>query len=125
MTIKTTVKNIWKPEYLQPLYGLVHATNLLVTHTFAFTKYIYLQELAANENFALNKFVTKDFLVEVFLSLVLLKSGNSTSLKDTTKNICTNIMETRQQSLKKHISLNPNLTFESTKNVICIMEICS
>ncbi|KAG1137908.1 hypothetical protein G6F37_011908 [Rhizopus arrhizus] len=39
MTIKTTVKNIWKPAYLQPLYDLVHTTNLLVTHTFAFTNY--------------------------------------------------------------------------------------
>jgi hypothetical protein len=48
--------------------------------------YIYLQELAANENFALNKFVTKDVFVEVFLSLVLSKGGNSTRLKDTTKN---------------------------------------
>ncbi|KAG1040758.1 hypothetical protein G6F43_012222 [Rhizopus delemar] len=86
MTIKTTVKNIWKPAYLQPLYDLVHTTNLLVTHTFAFTKYIYLQELAANENFELNNFVTKDFFVEVFLSLVLSKGGKSTRLKDTTKN---------------------------------------
>ncbi|KAG0811456.1 hypothetical protein G6F20_007141 [Rhizopus arrhizus] len=86
MTIKTTVKNIWKPAYLQALHDLVHTTNLLVTHTFAFTKYIYLQELAANENFALNNFVTKDFFVEVFLSLVLSKGGNSTRLKDTTKN---------------------------------------
>ena len=86
MAIKTTVKNIWKPAYLQSLYDLVHTTNLLVTHTFAFTKYIYLQELAANENFALNNFVTKDFFVEVFLSLVLSKGGNSTRLKDTTKN---------------------------------------
>ncbi|KAG1138193.1 hypothetical protein G6F37_009653 [Rhizopus arrhizus] len=57
-----------------------------LTHTFAFTKYIYLQELAANENFALNNFVTKDFFVEVFLSLVLSKGGNNTRLKDATKN---------------------------------------
>ncbi|KAG1086694.1 hypothetical protein G6F39_012312 [Rhizopus arrhizus] len=69
-----------------PLYDLVHTTNLLVTHTFAFTKYIYLQELAANENFALNNFVTKDFLVEAFLSLVLSKGGNNKRLKDTTEN---------------------------------------
>jgi hypothetical protein len=68
------------------LYDLVRPTNLLVIHTFAFTKYIYLQELAANENFALNNFVTKDFFVEIFLSLVLSKGGNSTRLKDTTKN---------------------------------------
>ncbi|KAG1140333.1 hypothetical protein G6F37_009132 [Rhizopus arrhizus] len=85
MTIKTTVKNIWKPAYLQTLYDLVHTTNLLVTHTFAFTKYIYLQELTANENFALNNFVTKDFFIEVFLNLVLSKGGNSTRLKDNTK----------------------------------------
>ncbi|KAG0868071.1 hypothetical protein G6F16_008301 [Rhizopus arrhizus] len=85
MTIKTTIKNIWKPAYLQPLYDLVHTTNLLVTHTFAFTKYIYLQELATNENFALNNFVTRDFFVEAFPSLVLSKGGNSTRLKDTTK----------------------------------------
>jgi hypothetical protein len=68
------------------LYDLVHTTNLLVTHTFAFTKYIYLQELAANENLALNNFVTKYFFVEIFLNLILSKGGNSTRLKDTTKN---------------------------------------
>ncbi|KAG1148851.1 hypothetical protein G6F37_008979 [Rhizopus arrhizus] len=31
MTIKTTVKNIWKSAYLQALYHLAHTTNLLVT----------------------------------------------------------------------------------------------
>ncbi|KAG2210264.1 hypothetical protein INT47_003249 [Mucor saturninus] len=51
ITVKTTAKNIWKPLYLQPLYGLVNTTNSLITHTFAFTKYIYLQELAASETF--------------------------------------------------------------------------
>ncbi|KAG0821505.1 hypothetical protein G6F26_011539 [Rhizopus arrhizus] len=75
MTIKTTLKNIWKPAYLQSLHDLVRTTNLLVIHTFAFIKYIYLQELAANENFALNHFVTKDIFVEVFLSLVLSKEA--------------------------------------------------
>ncbi|KAG1155476.1 hypothetical protein G6F37_008512 [Rhizopus arrhizus] len=38
MTIKTTAKNIWKPAYLQALHDLVHTTNLLITHTFAFFK---------------------------------------------------------------------------------------
>jgi hypothetical protein len=85
MTIKTAVKNIWKPAYLQPLYDLVYTINLLVTHTFAFTKYIHLQELAVNKNFTLNNFVTKDFF-EFFLSIVLSKGVNSTRLKDTTKN---------------------------------------
>jgi hypothetical protein len=69
MTIKTIIKNIWKPAYLKPLYDLVYTTNLLAAHTFAFTKYIYLQELAANENFAL----TKDFFVEVFSESCSLK----------------------------------------------------
>ncbi|EIE85196.1 hypothetical protein RO3G_09906 [Rhizopus delemar RA 99-880] len=43
-------------------------------------------ELTANESFELNNFVTKDFFVEVFLSLVLSKGVNSTRLKDMTKN---------------------------------------
>ncbi|KAI8640643.1 hypothetical protein BD408DRAFT_419409 [Parasitella parasitica] len=40
MTVKTTIKNIWKPEFLQPV------------------------------NFNLNEFVRKEFFVEVFLSLI-------------------------------------------------------
>ena len=66
ITVKTTIKNIWKTNYLQPLYDLVHTTNSLVTHTFSFSKHIFLQELATNGNFALNEFVTKDFFVQVF-----------------------------------------------------------
>ncbi|KAG1515266.1 hypothetical protein G6F53_003038 [Rhizopus delemar] len=42
MTIKTTVKNIWKLAYLQPLYDLVHITNLLIIHTLpSQSTYIY------------------------------------------------------------------------------------
>ncbi|CEP17069.1 hypothetical protein [Parasitella parasitica] len=85
ITIKTTIKGIWKYDYRQPLYDLVHTTNLLVTHTYAFTKYIFLKELAIDENFAFNELVTKDFFVEVFLSLVSAKVRNSERLKDTTK----------------------------------------
>ncbi|CEP15153.1 hypothetical protein [Parasitella parasitica] len=85
ITIKTTIKGIWKYDYRQPLYDLVHTTNLLVTHTYAFTKYIFLKELATDENFAFNELITKDFFVEVFLSLVSAKAGNSERLKDTTK----------------------------------------
>ena len=84
ITVKTTAKNIWKPLYLQPLYDLVNTTNSLITHTFAFTKYIYLQELAASETFTLKDFVEKDFFVEVFLSLTLSKTRN-TRLKPVTK----------------------------------------
>ncbi|KAG1565310.1 hypothetical protein G6F50_010191 [Rhizopus delemar] len=111
MTIKTTVKNIWKPAYLQPLYGLVHTTNLLVTHTFAFTKYIYLQELAENENFALNNFVTKNFFVEVFLSLVLSKGVNSTRLKDTIKNYRRLISKYKEAYFEDASYSPPNLPY--------------
>ncbi|KAG1040220.1 hypothetical protein G6F43_012334 [Rhizopus delemar] len=111
MTIKTTVKNIWKPAYLQPLYDLVHTTNLLVTHTFAFTKYIYLQELATNENFALNNFVTKDFFVEVFLSLVLSNGKNSTRLKDTTKNYRRLISKYKEAYFEDASYSPPNLPY--------------
>ncbi|KAG1314723.1 hypothetical protein G6F62_013877 [Rhizopus arrhizus] len=121
MTIKTTVKNIWKPAYLQPLYDLVHTTNLLVTHTFAFTKYIYLQELAANENFALNSFVTKDFFVEAFLSLVLSKGGNSTRLKDTTKNYRRLISKYKEAYFEDADYTPPNLPYAQQ---IALYECC-
>ncbi|KAG0930827.1 hypothetical protein G6F28_009825 [Rhizopus arrhizus] len=111
MTIKTTIKNIWKPVYLQPLYDLVHTTNLLVTHTFAFTKYIYLQALATNENFALNNFVTRGFFVEAFPSLVLSKSGNSTRLKYTTKNYRLLISKYKEAYFEDASYTPPNLPY--------------
>lgn len=58
---------------------------MLVTHTYALAKYIFLRELATNENFTLKDFVNKDFFVEVFLSLISAKTGDITRLKDTTK----------------------------------------
>jgi hypothetical protein len=118
MAIKTTVKNIWKPAYLQLIYGLVHTTNLLVTHTFAFTKYIYLQELAANENFALNNFVTKDFFVEVFLSLVLSKGGNNTRLKDMTKNYTRLISKYKEAYFEDSGYTFPQLTICSANSPV-------
>ncbi|KAG1449777.1 hypothetical protein G6F46_003759 [Rhizopus delemar] len=121
MTIKTTVKNIWKPAYLQPLYDLVHTTNLLVTHTFAFTKYIYLQELAVNENFALNNFVTKDFFVEVFLSLVLSKGGNSARLKDTTKNYRRLISKYQEAYFEDAGYTPPKLTICSANSLVRVL----
>ncbi|KAG1324251.1 hypothetical protein G6F62_009203 [Rhizopus arrhizus] len=121
MTIKTILKNIWKPVYLQSLYDLVHTTNLLVTHTFAFTKYIYLQELAENENFALNNFVTKDFFVEGFLSLVLSKGGNSTRLKDTTKNYRRLISKYKEAYFEDADYTPPNLPYAQQ---IALYECC-
>jgi hypothetical protein len=77
---------------------------------------------------------SQPFVVQKAEAILSRSESNSVNLKKfvqyiktraSVKKHCTNIMETRQQSLKKHISLNPNLTFESTKNVICIMEIYS
>ncbi|KAI8638846.1 hypothetical protein BD408DRAFT_422360 [Parasitella parasitica] len=59
-----------KPEYLQPLHNLVNTTHAVITHTFAFSKYMFLKELATNSNFNLNEFVRKEFFVEVFLPLI-------------------------------------------------------
>lgn len=55
---------------MQPLYELVNTTNTIVTHTFAFSKYIFLKELTTNSDFILKEFVRKNFFVEVFLSLI-------------------------------------------------------
>ncbi|GAA5807289.1 hypothetical protein MFLAVUS_000646 [Mucor flavus] len=85
MAVKTTVRSIWKQEYMQPLYNLVNITNVLVTHTFAFTKYILIQELQSDDGFDPKDFIKKDFFVEVFLSLIQAKVVSTSRLKDITK----------------------------------------
>ncbi|KAI7902284.1 uncharacterized protein BX663DRAFT_71047 [Cokeromyces recurvatus] len=70
ITVKATVKSIWNPMHMQALFELVDATNIVVTHTFAFSKYIFLQELKENFKFELDKYIRKDFFVKVFLSLI-------------------------------------------------------
>ncbi|KAI8641463.1 hypothetical protein BD408DRAFT_418078 [Parasitella parasitica] len=72
-------------RFLQPLYNLVNTTHTVITHTFAFSKYIFLKELSANSNFNLNEFVRKEFFVKVFLSLIAQNTTRrSVKLKDTT-----------------------------------------
>lgn len=66
ITVKTTVKSIWDPMHTQALFEIVDATNTVTTHTFAFAKYIFLQELKKDFKFELDKYIRKDFLVEVF-----------------------------------------------------------
>ena len=59
-------------------------------HTFAFIKYIFVNELVTNIEFDLNNFVNKDFFVEVFLSLVIRQMcDGSKSVKSTLKNTTT------------------------------------
>lgn len=52
--------------HTQALFEIVDATNTVTTHTFAFAKYIFLQELKKDFKFELDKYIRKDFLVEVF-----------------------------------------------------------
>ncbi|KAG1472966.1 hypothetical protein G6F56_001227 [Rhizopus delemar] len=70
VTVKTTIKSIWKREFMQPLYDLVNTTNTIVTYTFAFSKYIFLKELTTSSDFILKEFVRKNVFIEVFLSLI-------------------------------------------------------
>lgn len=83
IVLKTTVKNIWKPEYIKPLHDLVDINNTIVTHTFAFIKYIFVSELEKNIEFDLKSYVHKSFFVEVFLSLTLRQERGD--IKETTK----------------------------------------
>ena len=61
MTIKTTVKSIWNPNFKKALHQLVDTVNKIVTHTFAFAKYIFLQELKKDFKFELHKYTNRDF----------------------------------------------------------------
>ncbi|ORE01900.1 hypothetical protein BCV72DRAFT_319779 [Rhizopus microsporus var. microsporus] len=71
ITIKTSVCGTgWKAKYIPSLQELVHTVNVIVSHTYAFSKYIYLKELEKNNVLRLQEYVTKDFFREIFLSLV-------------------------------------------------------
>ncbi|KAI8083294.1 uncharacterized protein B0P05DRAFT_610463 [Gilbertella persicaria] len=71
ITIKTTIQNIWNQDHVRPLYDLVDNVNILVLHTYSFSKYIFLEELKNSIDFSLADFVTKEFFVEVFLALII------------------------------------------------------
>ncbi|KAG1470227.1 hypothetical protein G6F56_002806 [Rhizopus delemar] len=79
-SLDTTAKQIVKP-----LYDLVNTANTMVTHIFAFSKYIFLKELTTNSDSILKEVVQKDFFVEVFLSLIF-RTGRRSSdkVKNTT-----------------------------------------
>lgn len=85
ITVKATISSIWNKQYLEPLYDLVNTTNLVVTHTFAFAKYIFLKEIEADENFSMKEYVSRDFFVEVFLSLIIGGGSKPAKIKDVTR----------------------------------------
>ncbi len=85
ITLKTSVSGIqWRHELIPRLKDLVSTVNILVTHTFALTKFTFINELERSEFFDLEKHAEKDFYVEVFLELTKQnrKPSKSTKTKD-------------------------------------------
>lgn len=94
-TVKSSVTGVgWKPRYTPKLKALVANVHLLVTHTFAFLKYIFIQELEEDRSFALEAFANVDFYRQVFLSLI--KSYKPTKTKRTTE------LSTYKDLINKH-----------------------
>ncbi|KAI7867836.1 hypothetical protein BDF14DRAFT_1692424, partial [Spinellus fusiger] len=66
IAVKSSIAGIgWKQQYLLLLKTLVSIVHILVTHAFAFLKYIFIQELGNNPTFALEDFSNVDFYSEV------------------------------------------------------------
>ncbi|ORE17717.1 hypothetical protein BCV71DRAFT_286726 [Rhizopus microsporus] len=99
MSIKTTVKDIWKAPYVKPLHDLVDLTNKVVTHTFAFSKFIFLKEITSDANFDLGNHINKNFFVEVFLSLLLRQSRDGSV---TGKSKLTDAVQNYRKLIGKH-----------------------
>jgi hypothetical protein len=71
MAIKCSIKSIqWNPAFMTQLQTLVLDVNQLTTHTYLFTRYIFLNELQGDPGFPLHSYINQAFFVEVFLSLV-------------------------------------------------------
>ncbi|KAI9366600.1 hypothetical protein BD770DRAFT_423433 [Pilaira anomala] len=81
MTVKSSITGIgWKPQYISILKKLVHDVHVIVTHTYSFTRYIFIQELNLN----LEEYAVQGFYKEVFLSLLdnyRAKDSSFTSIK--------------------------------------------
>ncbi|KAI8086847.1 uncharacterized protein B0P05DRAFT_578073 [Gilbertella persicaria] len=100
ITIKTTIQNIWNQDHVRPLYDLVDNVNILVLHTYSFSKYIFLEELKNSIDFSLADFVTKEFFVEVFLALIIpgkIKYAQQLALYE-----CTKINTAYHNNIKAH-----------------------
>jgi hypothetical protein len=70
MALKCSLSSIeWKPQYAEALNNLVIKVNQLTIHTYMLSRFLFVRELSDDPNFNLQEYVTKDFFVEVFLSL--------------------------------------------------------
>ncbi|KAK9679669.1 hypothetical protein K7432_016193 [Basidiobolus ranarum] len=57
MTDKMSVSTIeWKEQFRPILKELVHNVNDLVTHTFAFLKFVFIKEFAKDNEFGLKEY---------------------------------------------------------------------
>ncbi|KAI9272330.1 hypothetical protein EDC94DRAFT_511460, partial [Helicostylum pulchrum] len=71
ITIKSSVIGVgWKPQYVPVLKKIISDVHYLVTHTYIFSRYIFIQELECDNTFDLEGYVVQGFFKEVFLSLV-------------------------------------------------------
>ena len=70
--VKSSIAGIgWKNRYNQPLMKLVNNVNVIVTHTYFFLKFIFINELETNNLFNFEDFVNDDFFFrEVSMSLI-------------------------------------------------------
>ncbi|KAK9693900.1 hypothetical protein K7432_013685 [Basidiobolus ranarum] len=60
-TVKMSVSTIkWKEQYRPVLKELAHNVNDLVTHTFAFLKFIFMKEFAKDDDFGLKEYRSTD-----------------------------------------------------------------
>ncbi|GAA5804357.1 hypothetical protein HPULCUR_009845 [Helicostylum pulchrum] len=66
MAVKFSIIGIgWKPQYLSNLKKLIHDVQVIVTHTYSFIRYIFIQE----PNLNLEEYAVQSFY-KVFLSLL-------------------------------------------------------
>ncbi|GAA5806514.1 hypothetical protein HPULCUR_012049 [Helicostylum pulchrum] len=83
VVIKSSITGIgWKDAYKQRLMELVKNVNIIVTHTYFFLKFIFVNELEDDNTdnvFNLEDFINEDFFREVFMSLLnaLQEAGKS------------------------------------------------
>ncbi|GAA5814364.1 hypothetical protein MFLAVUS_007858 [Mucor flavus] len=74
VVVKSSITGIdWKDAYKQRLMELVNNVNSIVTHTYFFLKFIFVNELEddnTNNVFNLEDLINEDFFKEVFMSLL-------------------------------------------------------
>ena len=77
--IKASIQHLgWSDEYKEALEKLVRTVHLITTHTYLFSRFIFIHEKEADEAFDLRPFINARFFQEVFASLTTRRTQNST-----------------------------------------------